>query len=1190
MKRLEPFEQAYEGKNLVEASAGTGKTYNIVWLYLRFLLKENLSVDEILVVTFTNAATKELKERLMNSIQHAIEVLKYGYDGSDAMLKALDSADWIQRDKALGKLEAALRSFDHAAVFTIHGFCKNVLDEMAFETRTLFDMELIGDDGEIVQEVIDDYWRKLVEQAETDEAKTILLKCLVDQSCMPDKLPGLLQKYIAKPYIKLLPENIEWEQIEQEFQSLIDVYGRLKEAWRDERVEIIQLLDPAIMSRYTDENMVERADRIDEMLSNEVPPVLNSKQLGKLKYFAQSHISENLLKAAKIDGIPPPDHDFFKQMDEFGDICKGLMLIKSVFLKELLHHLRQELPRKKQQLEVLSYDDLLLNVHQAINDEEKGDEFTALLREKHPVALVDEFQDTDPVQYEIFRDVYADSAAKLFMIGDPKQAIYSFRGADIFAYLRARNDTIDNQQYSLSQNFRSVPELLYGVNALFSQPAPFVLPEISFNPVEPGRSPEEYDRLKIDKTSTEPLRFITVEGDGESEIARAAALDVKKLITDGKSGQAFIGDEAVSPGDIAILVNTHKQGDLINEALAQLGIKSVQSSDKSVFHSKEAEELERVLSAIAEAGNESLIRAALITQMMGKTANDLYRFDEDEELWMPQAELFIQWNHDWQEHGFAFMFQSLLKEGGVAKNAVCYRGGERKLTNILHLGELLQRQEHDDEPGIRSLIKWLARKRREKKDGLEEEELRLESDEGLVKIVTIHRSKGLEYPVVFCPFLWKGKQIQNSQKPFLFHSDEKKEAYLDLMPKSKERKKRLLKYYEEELAERMRLAYVAITRAKQQCNIYWHGEAGRSEFSPLGYLLLGRESVMDQMRKKLKLAKVDEEIDEGVFKQAIGELKSKTEGLVSFQKWEEPTIVSTNGMNSDKTIELKAKAFGHSNRLLPRQISSFSSLMRDESEFNERDYDAYFEPGDESIVQDADKLNIFNFPKGPGPGTCVHHIFEQLNFSDLSKLDGLIENALESHDIAQKWAKPLNKNLQTVVNKPLIDGKQNFRLSNLATPDFVHEMEFYFDMKTVSHQKVMQIIGNQNYNSNSALTGFMKGYIDLTVQFDNRFYIIDYKTNFLGDQPEHYCPKSLLKEIQEKGYDLQYYIYTIAVHRYLKERLSDYHFEDHFGGVLYLFLRGINDDPNDFNGIHFDRPDFKTVSALDDYLKRGEAQ
>ncbi|HEX6982262.1 MAG TPA: exodeoxyribonuclease V subunit beta [Balneolaceae bacterium] len=1190
MKRLKPFEQTYEGKNLVEASAGTGKTYNIVWLYLRFLLKENLSVDEILVVTFTNAATKELKERLMDSIQDAVNVLKYGYEGSDAMLKALDSTDWIQRDKAVEKLEEALRSFDHAAVFTIHGFCKNVLEEMAFETGTSFDMELLGDDSEIIQEVIDDYWRHLVDQAEKDESKTILLKCLIDQKCTPDSLPGLLQTYVGKPYIKLLPENIEWEQVEREFQTLISVYDYLKKVWGDEREGLIQLLDPKIMSRYTHENMAQRAGAMDELFSHEIAPIFNPKKLKEFKYFTQSHISENLLKSAKDEGIQPPEHDFFQKMDDFGGICKDLLLTKSVFLKQLLHHLQQELPAKKQELEVLSYDDLLLKVHQTVNDVERGGEFATLLRKKYPVALVDEFQDTDPVQYEIFREVYADSSAKLFMIGDPKQAIYSFRGADIFAYLRARNDTVNDQQYSLSQNFRSVPELLRGVNALFNQPNSFVLPEIPFNPVEPGRSHEKYDRLEIGKASTEPLRFITIEADDESEIAQAAALDVKKLIFDGKSEQAFIGDEAVSPGDIAILVNTHNQGHMMSEALTSLGIKSVQFSKESVFHSREAEELELVLSAITEAGNESLIRGALITRMLGKTANDLYEFDEDEELWIQQAEQFVRWNHDWQEHGFAYMFQSLLKDGGVAQNLIQYRDGERKLTNILHLGELMQRQEHDDKPGIRSLIKWLVLKRREKKDGREEEELRLESDEGLVKIVTIHRSKGLEYPVVFCPFLWKGIRVQNSKKPFLFHSDEKKEAYLDLTPKNKERRKRLLKYYEEELAERMRLAYVAITRAKQQCNIYWHPEAGRSEFSPLGYLLLGRERVMNQMRKKLRLSGVDEEIDERVFEKAIEELECKTEGLVIFQKWEEPAITSTNGVNSDKVAELKAKVFNHSNRLIPQQISSFSSLMRDENHgFDGRDYDAWFET-EKPVSQDSATLNMFNFPKGPKPGTCVHHIFEQLNFSDLSKLDELIENSLESHDIASKWAKPLRENFQTVLNKPLIGYEEKFCLSKLAETDFVHEMEFYFDMESVSHEKIMQIIGNQNYNSNTTLAGFMKGYIDLTVNFDKRFYIIDYKTNFLGDQSSDYDQKPLQNEIKEKGYDLQYHIYTIAVHRYLEQRLAGYNFEDHFGGILYLFLRGINDEPNNFNGIYFDRPNLKTVNALDDYLKTAEIQ
>src|SRR5699024_5855681 len=209
-----------------------------------------------------------------------------------------------------------------------------------------------------------------------------------------------------------------------------------------------------------------------------------------------------------------------------------------------------------------------------------------------------------------------------------------------------------------------------------------------------------------------------------------------------------------------------------------------------------------------------------------------------------------------------------------------------------------------------------------------------------------------------------------------------------------QRKQRLLKYYEEELAERMRLAYVAVTRAKQQCNLYWTASA-LSEFSPLGYLLLGADTVMDQMRKRLKLASVNKDIDDGAFEEAITALKNETEGFVSFERWEEPIITSSNGENTGKVSELKARTFNNRRQLLSRQISSFSSLMKgsnDNHNIHESDYDAFIEAKRDLTAQKNVEVNIYNFPKEPVPGTCVHQIFEQLDFSNLTSLDELIKN------------------------------------------------------------------------------------------------------------------------------------------------------------------------------------------------------
>lgn len=1203
MKQLYPFEQDYAGKNLVEASAGTGKTYNIVWLYLRFLLKEELNVSEILVVTYTKAATKELKERLINRIQDSIKVLKHGYSGSDVMLVALNNADWLKRDEAVDKLEEAVRTFDRAAVYTIHGFCKNVLEEMAFESRTSFDAELIADDSSVVQEIVDDYWRRLVNEAEDDEGKSLLLQYLMEENLTPDSLVDCVQPYIGKPYIEVIPRDIEWKELESKFQALQEVYRKLQETWQEEREEIIALLDPDIMSGYTENNLPGRIETIDDLFLNTSASIIDPDNLTNFKYCTQSYISDSLLSKAKKQGISPPSHRFFRLMDDYGELCRNLKITRAVFLKELLQYLRNKLPEKKQELEVLAYDDLLLNVYRAVDDPETGDRFSELLRRKYPVALVDEFQDTDPVQYEIFRSIYSESSEMLFMIGDPKQAIYSFRGADIFAYLEARNDTTADQQFSLSENYRSVPDLLEAINILFSQTDnPFVLREISFNPVQHGHPESAYDRLAIDNTPADPMQFITFDSadEGESgkknwtnEVAMSAASDICDLLMKGKEGRAYIGEEPLAARDIAVLVRSHHEADLMNEALASYGIKSVQLSKESVFRTREAYELEQILSAISEPGSERLVRGALITSIIGKTADDLYRYEEKEMEWIQEVERFVDWNHGWQEYGFATMFRSLVREEDISRNLMKHRNGERRLTNLLHLGELLQQHEEEEQSGMRSLIKWLARKRKEKKEGREEEELRLESDEDLVKIITMHSSKGLEYPVVYCPFMWKGLRVENSKGPFLFHTVEEKKACLDLTPKNTgNRTRRMSDYYLEDLAESMRLAYVAITRAKQQCNLYWHPETESSEFSPLGYMLLGHDRVTAQIKKKLKLDNIDEKITESSFSRALENLKQETGDKIKFCTWS-PDGEEQVKTDRDQTEELSARKFSKNISLVSsHQISSFSSLTRaGNGEAEIPDYDQFFIPGKKASYQQIETLDMYGFPRGPQPGTCVHKIFEQLDFTDLSDMDEIISNELGSYGIEQKWKTVLRKHLKMVLAKQLLRGNKNSRLVELGRSDFLHEMEFYFDMNAVSNAALMQIIRDKNSLApEKASAGFMKGYIDLTVRFENRFYIIDYKTNYLGDQPEDYSMENMKEEIQEAAYDLQYYIYTVAVHRYLNERLPGYRYKDHFGGVFYLFLRGINENNEDYRGIYFDRPRQSKIKRLNHYLKAGEIQ
>ncbi|MDZ7715029.1 MAG: UvrD-helicase domain-containing protein [Balneolaceae bacterium] len=496
MKPLRPFEISLSGVNLVEASAGTGKTYNITSLYIRALIERDVTVANLLVVTYTEAATKELKDRLLNRIRESIKVLKDGEtsDEADQFLKKL--IDHVPNPAdAIGKLEKAVRNFDEAAIYTIHGFCYQSLQEQAFESRAMYDAEMIGDDFELVQEAVDDYWRNWTAWVSQNEEKKLLLKLISSEGYTPEKLADELSPFIGKPYLHILPEKTDKEYIEHQLAKLVDSYAKLKEIWFSEMETLFDLLDTGDLSYYTTNKLNKWFGLMDDFLASDLPELDIFTQFYRFK---QHEIDNSLKKKALESNAQPPQHNFFKLAEDFHQTLEVVQTYIVVFKKELLIYLREELTHKKEDQQVLSYDDLLLQLRSALLDENRGKKLAQKIRKKYPIALVDEFQDTDPNQYEIFRQIYHghDQKSALFMIGDPKQSIYSFRGADIFSYLEARRDVPGANVFSLDKNFRSSPMLLEGLNTIWANhDNPFILEDITFNKTAPGQSVDQYDSI-----------------------------------------------------------------------------------------------------------------------------------------------------------------------------------------------------------------------------------------------------------------------------------------------------------------------------------------------------------------------------------------------------------------------------------------------------------------------------------------------------------------------------------------------------------------------------------------------------------------------------------------------------------------------------------------------------------------------
>ncbi|MCW9708209.1 exodeoxyribonuclease V subunit beta [Fodinibius salsisoli] len=1199
MQPLKPFDISLSGINLVEASAGTGKTYNIASIYVRALIEGGLSVSEILVVTFTKAATKELKDRLLSRLHESIEALLSDKEQEDQFLKEL--CEHVEDvPLAVQRLEQARRTFDEAAIFTIHGFCQQVLQDQAFESRALYGMEMIGDDAELLLEVIDDYWRNWVAEMSDHPYKQPLLQLMIDRGTTPESLAATLQQLVGNPYLKVLPEESANANQNETLEKLTEAYSVLQEEWQSDRQKILEMLSREEMSNYRSDWLSGWMSKMDELLSSEIPSI---KIFDQFDRFTQSRINNSLKKKAEKKGVQPPQHRFFQVADQYQRLAVLLADYPTSFLLRLIDYVQDKLPQKKEELEVLSYNDLLVQLEKALCEGDRGNRLAQHLRQSYPIAMVDEFQDTDPSQYRIFQKIYSgpeDDSSALFMIGDPKQSIYSFRGADVFSYLEAKKDAVKEKTYNLGRNFRSVPGLIEGINVFFGEHEdPFVIDQIHFEPVRAGKEADEYDQLTEYGKQQAPIQFRKWGSDdkqqwSKSEAAERAAKqtadEIYRLLEGAKKKEVCIGEDPLEAKDIAVLVRSHNQGDIIKQALRQRDIKSVQYSQQSVFKSEEADHLSILLKAVVEPSNESAVMAALATPLMGCQASELLQIEEDEQQWLDLLDRFSHWHRQWNEEGFAAMFGSIMKTAGIATNVMRYANGERRLTNLLHLGELLQQEDQRLEGGGRGLLKWLARKRQEEQGDQDEEQLRLESDEGLVKIVTMHRSKGLEYPVVFCPFLWYGPRIADSGQPLTFH--ENGQAYMDLQGKNdSERSRKRWLSRREELAESMRLAYVAITRAEHRCYLGWC-YAKKSEFSPLGYLLYGGKASTDSLQQTI--SEKYEPLGPQAAEQTIQKLCESYPSLFSDEIKQGETDQQLSFGEVLDEPRLKTRRFNRKGTLKPSyRISSFSALtsVMDDHDPDIPDYDQFlsiYEGVNADEEEHGQESTMFSFPKGPQPGTCIHKIFEDIDFQDLDASDEIIRQNLLTYGIDVEWMPIVKKMLATSVGKPLLNEQEGIKLAAIPEHAQVQELEFYYQTGHIETSELLEIIRPDQevgWQQGQAAAGFLKGFIDLTFQYKGKYYILDYKTNYLGDAYEDYKESALEEEMKEASYDLQYHIYTIALHRFLKQKLSDYDYETHLGGAFYLFLRGMNEEGTE--GIFFDRPDEELIEALDQYILAG---
>ncbi|OUH13051.1 exodeoxyribonuclease V subunit beta, partial [Klebsiella pneumoniae] len=1150
--------------------AGTGKTFTIAALYLRLLLglggeaayPRAISVEELLVVTFTEAATEELRGRIRSNI-HELRIACLRGESDNPLYSAL-LAEIADKDDAAKTLLLAERQMDEAAVFTIHGFCQRMLSLNAFESGMLFEQQLIEDESRLRYQACADFWRRHCYPLTRDIAAVIH-----DVWKGPRDLLKSLDRWLQGEAPQLKSPPAPNETLAERHQQIIARIDSLKQQWREQVGEIEGVLENSGLDRrkFNRGNQGKWMEKVnawaqEETLSYQLPDALEK--------FAQSF----LLERTKAGGEPPV-HPLFSAVESL--LASSLTLTDLVLARAMVE-IRDAVAREKRRRGELGFDDMLSRLDEALRGD-SGETLASAIRQRFPVAMIDEFQDTDPQQYRIFRRIWRrQPETALLLIGDPKQAIYAFRGADIFTYMKARGDVAAH--YTLDTNWRSSPGMVGSVNRLFSlSDNPFMFHEIPFLPVKAAAKNKGL-RFTVDAADVPAMNVWLMPGDTvgsgdyQTFMAQLCATQIRDWLSAGQRGRALLwrGETSrpVQASDITVLVRNRLEAAQVREALQTLGIPSVYLSNRdSVFETLEAQELLWLLQAVLAPERENTLRSALATSMFGLTALDIENLNQDEQAWDALVEEFSEYRQIWRQRGVMPMLRALMTARHIAENLLATRGGERRLTDILHISELLQEAASQLE-SEHALVRWLAQHIAEPDSNAASQQMRLESDKHLVQIVTIHKSKGLEYPLVWLPFIARFRK----QDQAFYHDRETFAAVLDLGQDEAS-----LELAEaERLAEDLRLLYVALTRAVWHCSLgvapLSSRKSGNSDFhlSALGRLLQAGEA-MDAAGLAARLADF-----------CHGDIALQIPGELDLTPWQAPaaTIPRLSARELQRRIAddwrvtsysgLQQHGFSGGQDLLPRL-----------------DVDA---AGVGEVVEEP-QLTPHQFPRGAAPGTFLHSLFEELDFTQPVP-EGWMAEKLQLSGFDAQWAPVLTDWLGGVL-KTRLPGP-DIALNQLAARDKQVEMAFYLPIAQLLTAERLDALIRQ-YDPLSADTppldfrqvrGMLKGFIDLVFRHEGRYYLLDYKSNWLGEDREAYTRPAMEQAMRAHRYDLQYQLYSLALHRYLRHRLADYDYDRHFGGVIYLFLRGM-DGQEGGQGIFTTRPVRPLIDGLDQ-LFAGETQ
>ena len=1244
------------GRHLIEASAGTGKTFNITRLYLRLLLEKKLTVKDILVMTFTKAATEEIKGRIAKTLREALQLWQQAKNSGVGLPPDSDPVylhlfHHTDMDESLGLLQAAQLELDEASVFTIHGFCQHVIGQLAFNSGFAMSLNLSTDTRDLYLQAAEDFIRKVSQ----NEADFLLLA----QSSwhVPERL---LTDFNSSIRSSLTPILLNEEAIENAFhQTLLNhpdthlsrFNDFLQSIEANEALLVEQLIKTPAHKKERPQELAALKAWLSECADKkryQVAPPLALAFLDGRRYARNT---------AGVKEILSPLKAFSKAIEtatsERDTAIAQIPLFRLV--EEAIHFIKERVAKQKKQRGIIDFDDLIRMLAEEVV--KPGNSLAQELRKKFPVALIDEFQDTDANQYAILDAVYPNSAAlvpngftendasatastkesALLMIGDPKQAIYRFRGGDIFTYLKAGKQA--DYRWVMNTNWRSVEGMVKAYNRLFygapvsSHAPPDVFGfNIQYYPVEfTAKAAAASTPLVDPHVDRSAMNYVSLHLDDKQDattmrrdMAQWIAQEIYRLLNEVHFEDAEQQRKRVKPHDIAILVKDRNEANIIKYVLKQNGLSCVYLSDRSnLFTTPEAQDVLRLLNGIWHASDSSKVASSLASPLWGYTAQELVEllYHDNDSAWDNAYDQVLNLRDMWLQKGCMSVLLHLMQSSyQPSGNDV-----ERALTNYQHLAEVLEKaSETHQRP--EQLLDWLS-KQIHQPDSDEELTLRLESDSQLIRLITQHGSKGLEYPIVFIPFATSYKDAARNGKSlshiFTYFDEDKHELQLQLG----QTQQAILRVRDEGEAEDMRLMYVAVTRAAHRCYMGIVPLDGY-EKSALARALGVSVTAQNDWHSVLENIASEEEANASHIRaddvpttytsfqqeQQHGELVTLSFTGTASEQWRLYSFSALSRLTTGTPSQSTSAVYSDSQSVAVLQTVRDEEIYSDntaaqpltaaESQLETKETVDPVAGTDTDIkVKESATAMRFALTKGASAGNLLHDLLEHNDFR-APQWDVLGNELVVRFGLEVERAPSLYCWLDEVLHTPLYP-ETTLALSQIPEKQTLREAQFYFPMNhsqwaplrdlLIAHRRrVALALGIQPLDVPHLMTprleGMMHGFIDLIFEHEDCYFVADYKSTWLGDGLECYPPAALALNNQHHLYDLQYLIYSLALHRYLSNTLPNYQVDQHFGGVYYLYLRGMHPQNQHGEGVFYTDITQQELSRLDEIFEHGTCE